>query len=155
MNSDDELPCSSACPQKIEQPLRPAAQAGGGTEPKALASSVREAMKQIAPEEPLRPRFHKYGRGFSGDVPTNQAAVDAWADAQMHARQDPDSYWKQYEQYRHRWPRYVFLAIVAAGEAGIFFFVREIWKRRPPGTILETSAAKADFSVGFTAGLKA
>jgi hypothetical protein len=66
---------------------------------------------------------------------SDRAALDAWADAQTHAGQDPDSYWKLYEQYRHRWPLYMFLAIVAAGEAGIFFFVRDIWKRRAPDTI--------------------
>jgi hypothetical protein len=66
---------------------------------------------------------------------SDPAAVDAWADAQTHAQQDPDSYWKLYEQYRHRWPQYLFLAMVAAGEARIFFFVRGIWKSRPPDTI--------------------
>jgi hypothetical protein len=64
--------------------------------------------------------------------PSSQAAVDAWADAQTHAQQDADSYWKLYDQYRHRWPKYVFLAIIAVGEAGIFLYVRRIWKT-PPG----------------------
>lgn len=60
--------------------------------------------------------------------PTSQAALDAWGDAQTHVHTDPDSYWKMYYQYRHRWPTYVFWAILAAGEIGIFFCVRESWK---------------------------
>jgi hypothetical protein len=43
--------------------------------------------------------------------PSDQAALDAWTDAQTHARQDPDSYWKLYDQYRHSWPKYVFIAL--------------------------------------------
>jgi hypothetical protein len=74
-------------------------------------------------------------RGVHPLESSDPVAVDAWADAQTHAQQDPDSYWKLYEEYRHRWPRYLFLAIVAVGEAGIFFSVREIWKSRPTDTI--------------------
>lgn len=61
--------------------------------------------------------------------PTSQAALEAWGDAQTHVQTDPDSYWKMYYRYRHRWPTYVFWAIFAAGEFGIFFYVREMWKR--------------------------
>ena len=67
--------------------------------------------------------------------PSSQAAVDAWGDAQAHVQTDPDSYWKMYYQYRRRWPRYVFLVILAAGEFGIFFYVRESWKRPPQPTV--------------------
>jgi hypothetical protein len=61
--------------------------------------------------------------------PSSQAALDAWGDAQTHVQTDPDSYWKMYYQYRHHWPKYVFLAILAAGEFGIFFCVWESWKK--------------------------
>lgn len=61
--------------------------------------------------------------------PSSQAALDAWGDAQTHLQTDPDSYWKMYYRYRHHWPKYVFLAILAAGEFGIFFYVRDSWKR--------------------------
>jgi len=67
--------------------------------------------------------------------PTSQSALDAWGDAQTHVHTDPDSYWKMYYRYRHRWPKYVFLAILAAGEFGIFFYVRESWKRPLQPTI--------------------
>ncbi|HZU31694.1 MAG TPA: hypothetical protein VFB79_11295 [Candidatus Angelobacter sp.] len=60
---------------------------------------------------------------------SSPAALDAWADAQTHAARDPDSYWKLYDQYRHRWPKYVFLALVIAGEVGIFFWFRRGWMR--------------------------
>ena len=60
--------------------------------------------------------------------PSSQAALDAWGDAQTHVHIDPDSYWKMYYRYRHQWPKYVFLTILAAGEFGIFFCVRESWK---------------------------
>jgi hypothetical protein len=61
---------------------------------------------------------------------SDQAATEAWADAQTHARYDPDSYWKLYNQYRHSWPKYVFLALVVAGEAGIFIEFRKGWNKR-------------------------
>jgi hypothetical protein len=64
--------------------------------------------------------------------PSSQASLDAWGDAQTHVQTDPDSYWKMYYRYRHRWPKYVFLAILAAGEFGIFLFVQESWKRPIP-----------------------
>src|SRR5271165_378020 len=67
--------------------------------------------------------------------PTSQSALDAWGDAQTHVHTDPDSYWKMYYRYRHRWPKYVFLAVLAAGEFGIFFYVRESWKRPLQPTI--------------------
>jgi hypothetical protein len=60
---------------------------------------------------------------------SSQAALDAWGDAQTHVQTDPDSYWKMYYQYRHRWPKYVFWAILAAGEVGIFVYVRQSWNR--------------------------
>lgn len=66
--------------------------------------------------------------------PSSQAAVDAWANAQTHAHQDADSYWRMYDQYRHRWPKYVFLATIAVGEAGIFLYLRRIWKTPPRDT---------------------
>jgi hypothetical protein len=67
--------------------------------------------------------------------PSSQAALDAWGDARTHVQTDPDSYWKMYYRYRHRWPKYVFLAILAAGEFGIFIYVRESWKRPLQPTI--------------------
>ena len=67
--------------------------------------------------------------------PTTQAALEAWGDAQTHVQTDPDSYWKMYYRYRHRWPKYVFLVILAAGEFGIFLYVRESWKRPLQPTI--------------------
>lgn len=63
---------------------------------------------------------------------SDQAAINAWTDAQTHAQQDPDSYWKLYVQYRHRWPKYVFLALVVAGEVGIFLGVWGTWKNIVP-----------------------
>jgi hypothetical protein len=57
-----------------------------------------------------------------------EAALEAWGDAQTHVQTDPDSYWTMYYQYRHRWPKYVFLAILAIGELGIFLGVRLSWK---------------------------
>ena len=60
---------------------------------------------------------------------STQAALYAWGVAQTQVQNDSDSYWKMYHRYRHRWPKYVFLAILAAGEFGIFFYVRESWKR--------------------------
>jgi len=100
-----------------------------GTQFDFKTSSVRSFVfdtrtREFHASEPNRGEVHPLES-------SDPAAVDAWADAQTHAGQDPDSYWKLYEQYRHRWPRYLFLAIVAAGEAGIFFFVRELWKSRP------------------------
>jgi hypothetical protein len=62
--------------------------------------------------------------------PSSQAATDAWADAQTHAAQDPDSYWKLYDRYRHRWPKYVFFSLVIAGEVGIFYWLRKSWNMR-------------------------
>lgn len=61
--------------------------------------------------------------------PSSQAALDAWGDAQTHVQTDPDSYWKMYYRYRHSWPNYLFWAILAAGEFGIFLYVRGYWKR--------------------------
>lgn len=66
---------------------------------------------------------------------SDQGAMDAWTDANNHAQLDSDSYWTVYRHYRHRWPKYVLLAIVAAGEAGIFFWVRAIWSKQPTSTI--------------------
>ena len=59
---------------------------------------------------------------------SSEAALKAWGDAQTHVQTDPDSYWKMYYQYRHRWPTYVFWATLAAGELGIFLYVRCAWK---------------------------
>jgi hypothetical protein len=68
--------------------------------------------------EPKTPRLER----------SSEAALDAWGDAQTHVQTDPDSYWTMYYQYRHRWPKYVFLAILAIGEFGIIFCVRVSWK---------------------------
>jgi hypothetical protein len=70
--------------------------------------------------------------------PSDQAALDAWADAQTHARNDPDSYWNLYHQYRHRWPKYVFLALVLAGEVGTFFWFHKSWNMRLAETTTES-----------------
>jgi hypothetical protein len=68
-------------------------------------------------------------------APSSQAALDAWRDAQTHVHTDPDSYWTMYERFRHRWPKYVFLVILFAGEYGIFFYVRDSWNRSLKSTI--------------------
>lgn len=71
---------------------------------------------------------NKVKRAFNS---SNKADVDAWTDANNHAQLDSDSYWTLYRRYRHRWPNYVFLAILIAGEAGIAFCVWKSWKARP------------------------
>ena len=58
---------------------------------------------------------------------------DAWGDAQTHAHDDADSYWKVYYQYRHSWPQYVFIGLLLIGEVGIFLGLRKIWDS-PPST---------------------
>ncbi len=68
---------------------------------------------------------------------SDQAAMNAWTDANTHSQRDPTSYWKLYEQYRHRWPKYVLFALIAAGEIAISFGVWEIWKKRPAETTAE------------------
>src|SRR6185437_4980273 len=59
---------------------------------------------------------------------SDQAAMDAWTDANNHAQLDSESYWTLYQHYRHRWPNYVFVALIVAGEARIVFCVRQNWK---------------------------
>jgi hypothetical protein len=71
---------------------------------------------------------------FHAEEPKSSGeGVDAWGDAQMHAHEDADSYWKVYDQYRHRWPQYVFIALILIGEVGIFVSLRKIWDS-PPST---------------------
>lgn len=43
------------------------------------------------------------------------------------AQQDPTSYWRLYDQYRHHWPNYVLLALIVAGESTICLAVRKLW----------------------------
>jgi hypothetical protein len=100
-----------------------------GTQFDFKSSSMRSFVFDTRTKE-----FHTSEPNIRGEHPldsSDHAAVDAWADAQTHARQDADSYWKLYEQYRHRWPNYVFVAFVFAGEVGIFLGVRKAWKTAP------------------------
>jgi hypothetical protein len=45
----------------------------------------------------------------------------------VHA--DPTSYWKLYEKYRHYWPGFISLALVALGELAIIFSLRGFWSK--------------------------
>jgi hypothetical protein len=63
---------------------------------------------------------------------SDKVALDAWTDANTHAQRDPDSYWTLYQQYRHKWPRYVFLTLITVGELALFLWVREVWRPQAP-----------------------
>jgi hypothetical protein len=67
------------------------------------------------------------GRSFDS---SDRVSMDAWTDAITHAQRDPESYWTLYHRYRHRWPKYVFLALIAAGEIAIVSWVRKAWRAR-------------------------
>jgi hypothetical protein len=98
-----------------------------GTQFDFKTSKVRSFVFDTRTREFHAPESNsREGRAFDS---SDQAASNAWGDAQTHVQTDPDSYWMLYKRYRHRWPRYVFFAILAAGEIGIFFYVRESWKR--------------------------
>lgn len=53
--------------------------------------------------------------------------LDAWAAAQTQTHFDADSYWVMYAQNRHRWPNFVFLALVLLGEGAIGFWLWRAW----------------------------
>jgi len=70
---------------------------------------------------------------FHAEKPESSGGEDAWGDAQTHAHNDADSYWKVYYQYRHSWPQYVFIGLLLIGEVAIFLGLRKIWDS-PPST---------------------
>jgi len=53
--------------------------------------------------------------------------LDAWAVAQTRTHYDADSYWVMYAQNRHKWPNYVFLALILLGEGAIGAWVWRSW----------------------------
>lgn len=69
---------------------------------------------------------------------SDKAAMDAWTDANNHAQRDAESYWTLYRTYRHQWPKYVFITLIAAGEITIFLWLRTLWSKPPaePGTVV-------------------
>jgi hypothetical protein len=68
---------------------------------------------------------------FHAEEPNSSGGEDAWGDAQTHAHNDADSYWKVYNEYRHSWPQYVFIGLLLIGEVGIVLGLRKIWDSPP------------------------
>jgi hypothetical protein len=50
---------------------------------------------------------------------SNANDLDKWAAAETSTHDDATSYWKLYAQYRHRWPNYILIALIIAGEGAI------------------------------------
>jgi hypothetical protein len=50
---------------------------------------------------------------------------------QDRVHQDPTSYWKLYDKYRHHWPVFVSLNFFAFGQLAIIFASRKFWNRMP------------------------
>lgn len=71
-------------------------------------------------------------RGFTFDtrdlsIKTFAPAPLSWHAGDPSPLEHPDSYWNLYTQYRHHWPRYVFITLILTGEAAIAFFVWKSW----------------------------
>jgi hypothetical protein len=58
---------------------------------------------------------------------SNPNDVAAWSAAQTSVHTDANSYWVLYSQYRHRWPNYVLLALILAGECATAVWVWKTW----------------------------
>lgn len=58
----------------------------------------------------------------------NPACVDAWGKANDEAQTGSASYWILYNQYRHRWPTYLFLLLLIAGESTITLYLVKLWR---------------------------
>ena len=58
---------------------------------------------------------------------SNPNDLAAWSAAQTSVHTDANSYWVLYSRYRHRWPNYVLLALIIAGESAIALWVWKIW----------------------------
>lgn len=56
-----------------------------------------------------------------------ETPAETWADANNHAQVDAESHWTLYRRYRHHWPKYIFLVMIAAGEIALVFWVRKAW----------------------------
>lgn len=61
-----------------------------------------------------------------------------WQEAMTSAPDKGDSYWVLYAQSRHRWPNYVLLALIAAGEGAIIFWVWKLWVAALTGSDMPT-----------------
>lgn len=53
--------------------------------------------------------------------------LTTWEAAETSARSDATSYWNLYAQYRRRWPNYILVALILAGESAIGFWVWRLW----------------------------
>ena len=51
----------------------------------------------------------------------------SWKAANDEAQSGGASYWKIYATYRHRWPNYVLLILIAGGEGVIALWLRRLW----------------------------
>ncbi len=75
--------------------------------------------------------FHTSGNDSAEASPSAPSLdLDAWGDAMTHAQRDSNSYWQLYRRYRHTWPRYVFIALLIGGEAGIAMLAVCKWNSR-------------------------
>ena len=60
---------------------------------------------------------------------TDSQCVQIWGQAETRAHNDPNSYWALYQQYRHRWPNYVLVALILLGETAILLGIIKLWSR--------------------------
>jgi len=75
-------------------------------------------------------------RGFSFDsrdldIKTFPATM-SWHTGEAGQYDGQSSYWKVYFQYRHHWPKYIFILLILAGEAAIAYRVWKLWTAVEP-----------------------
>lgn len=63
---------------------------------------------------------------FDSSDPSDLAAWTA-SETEANNAENPDSYWRLYERYRHNWPNYVLLVMIIGGEGAIAFWVWRLW----------------------------
>jgi hypothetical protein len=59
---------------------------------------------------------------------TEDQKTDAWGAAMTSVHDDANSYWRMYEQNRHKWPEIVFAILLFGGEFLILLWLRSIWR---------------------------
>jgi hypothetical protein len=86
-----------------------------------------------------------YIRGFTFDtrdlsIRTFDPPPVTWHEGEPSPLEHPFSYWNLYAKYRHRWPNYIFIALILAGEVAI---ASRLWRR---WTLLRRHSIEASLS---------